>query len=91
MAVVEAARQARQNGAQLIALTNRSDSPLGRESDVALCTNLNSLPWAGENAAARMAQLSVLDALLSAVAKRDYAAAEANLGHTAAASGLRCS
>ena len=47
-AVVEAARQARQNGAQLIALTNRSDSPLGRESDVALCANLDSLPWAGE-------------------------------------------
>jgi RpiR family transcriptional regulator, repressor of rpiB and als operon len=89
MAVVEAARQARQNGAQLIALTNRSDSPLGRESDVTLCTNLNNLPWAGQNAAAHLAQLSVLDALLSAVAKRDYAAAEANLGHSAAASGLR--
>ena len=29
-AVVEAARLARQNGARLIALTNRSDSPLGR-------------------------------------------------------------
>jgi DNA-binding MurR/RpiR family transcriptional regulator len=88
-AVVEAARQARQNGARLIALTNRSDSPLGRESDVALCTNLNSLPWAGENAAARLVQLSVLDALLSGVAQKDYAAAEANLGHTTAASGRR--
>jgi DNA-binding MurR/RpiR family transcriptional regulator len=86
-AVVEAARQARQNGAQLIALTNRSDSPLGRESDVALCANLDSLPWAGENAAARLVQLSVLDALLSAVAQKDYAATEANLGRTTAASG----
>jgi RpiR family transcriptional regulator, repressor of rpiB and als operon len=88
-AVVEAARQARQNGARLIALTNRSDSPLGRESDVALCTNLNSLPWAGENAAARLVQLIVLDALLSAVAQKDYAAAEEKLGHTTAASGRR--
>ena len=86
-AVVEAARQARQNGARLIALTNRSDSPLGRESDVALCANLDSLPWAGENAAARLVQLSVLDALLSAVAQKDYAATEANLGRTTAASG----
>jgi RpiR family transcriptional regulator, repressor of rpiB and als operon len=86
-AVVEAARQARQNGAQLIALTNRSDSALGRESDVALCANLDSLPWAGENAAARLVQLSVLDALLSAVAQKDYAATEANLGRTTAASG----
>jgi RpiR family transcriptional regulator, repressor of rpiB and als operon len=86
-AVVEAARQARQNGAHLIALTNRSDSPLGRESHVALCANLDSLPWATENAAARLVQLSVLDALLSAVAQKDYAAAEANLGRTTAASG----
>jgi DNA-binding MurR/RpiR family transcriptional regulator len=86
-AVVEAARQARQNGASLIALTNRSDSPLGRESDVALCLNLDSLPWAGENATARLVQLCVLDALLSAVAQKDYAAAQTNLGRTTAASG----
>jgi RpiR family transcriptional regulator, repressor of rpiB and als operon len=86
-AVLEAARQARQNGAHLIALTNRPDSPLGRESDVALCPNLDSLPWAGENAAARLVQLSILDALLSAVAQKDYTAAEANLGRTTAASG----
>jgi DNA-binding MurR/RpiR family transcriptional regulator len=86
-AVVEAARLARQNGARLIALTNRSDSPLGRESDVALCANLDSSPWASENAAARLVQLSVLQALLSAVAQKDYAAAEANLGRTTAASG----
>jgi RpiR family transcriptional regulator, repressor of rpiB and als operon len=86
-AVVEAARLARQNGARLIALTNRADSPLGRESDVALCPNLDSMPWAGENAAARLVQLSILDALLSAVAQKDYAAAQANLGRTTAASG----
>jgi RpiR family transcriptional regulator, repressor of rpiB and als operon len=87
MAVVEAARLARQNGARLIALTNRSDSPLGRESDVALCANLDGLPWAGENAAARLVQFSVLQALLSAVAQKDYPAAQANLGRTTAASG----
>jgi RpiR family transcriptional regulator, repressor of rpiB and als operon len=86
-AVVEAARLARQNGAHLIALTNRPDSPLGRESDVALCANLDGLPWAGENAVARLVQLSVLDALLSTVAQKDYAAAQANLGRTTAASG----
>jgi DNA-binding MurR/RpiR family transcriptional regulator len=86
-AVVEAARQARQNGARLIAITNRSDSPLGRESDVALCANLDGLPWARENAVARLVQLSVLDALLSSVAQKDYAAAQANLGRTTAALG----
>jgi RpiR family transcriptional regulator, repressor of rpiB and als operon len=86
-AVVEAAHQARKNGARLIALTNRSDSPLGRESHVTLCANLDSLPWGGENAAARLVQLSVLDALLDEVAQRDYAAAEKNLARTTAASG----
>jgi RpiR family transcriptional regulator, repressor of rpiB and als operon len=86
-AVVEAARQARLNGAHLIALTNRSDSPLGRESDVALCANLDGLPWVGENAVSRLVQLSVLDALLSSVAQKDYAAAQANLGRTTAALG----
>ena len=86
-AVVEAARQARQNGARLIALTNWSDSPLSREADVALCSNLRSSSWAGENAAARLVQLSVLDALLSAVAQKDYATAERNLGRTTAALG----
>jgi DNA-binding MurR/RpiR family transcriptional regulator len=86
-AVVEAARLARQNGARLIALTNRPDSSLGRESDVALCAYLDGLPWAGGNAAARLVQLSILDALLSAVAQKDYAAAQANLARTTAASG----
>jgi RpiR family transcriptional regulator, repressor of rpiB and als operon len=86
-AVVEAARQARQNGAQLIALTNRSDSPLGRQSDVALCANLDGLPLAGETAVARLVQLSVLDALLSTVAQKDSAAAQANLDRTTAALG----
>jgi RpiR family transcriptional regulator, repressor of rpiB and als operon len=86
-AVVEAARLARQNGAHLIALTNRSDSSLGRESDVALCAYLDGLPWTGGNAAARLVQLSILDALLSAVAQKDYAAAQANLARTTAASG----
>jgi RpiR family transcriptional regulator, repressor of rpiB and als operon len=86
-AVVEAARLARQNGARLVALTNRPDSSLGRESDVALCAYLDGLPWAGGNAAARLVQLSILDALLSAVAQKDYAAAQANLARTTAASG----
>jgi DNA-binding MurR/RpiR family transcriptional regulator len=36
-----------------------------------------------------LVQLSVLDALLSAVAQKDYAAAERNLGRTTAASGRR--
>jgi DNA-binding MurR/RpiR family transcriptional regulator len=36
---------------------------------------------------ARLVQLSILDALLSTVAQKDYAAAQGNLGRTTAASG----
>lgn len=39
----------------------------------------------GENAAARIAQLCILDALFVAVAQRDYAEAEANLQNTSVA------
>jgi RpiR family transcriptional regulator, repressor of rpiB and als operon len=89
-AVVEAAHHARQNGAEVIAVTNQSDSPLCRESDVTLCADLDRLPGARENAAARLVQLSVVDALLSAVAQKDYASAEANLSRTAAALSRSC-
>ena len=39
----------------------------------------------GENAAARIAQLCILDAFFVAVAQRDYAEAEANLQNTSVA------
>ncbi|RUU47795.1 RpiR family transcriptional regulator, partial [Mesorhizobium sp. M7A.T.Ca.TU.009.01.1.1] len=42
-------------------------------------------PLMGENAAARIAQLNILDALFVAVAQRDYQAAERNLGRTMSA------
>jgi hypothetical protein len=56
---------------------------------VALCPNLDDLPWAEENAAARLVQLSVLDVLLSTVAQKDYAGTQANPSRTTAASGRR--
>jgi len=39
-------------------------------------------PLTGENAAARIAQLNILDALFVVVAQRDYAQAERQLGRT---------
>lgn len=39
-------------------------------------------PLLGENAAARIAQLNIMDALFVAVAQRDLATAEANLART---------
>ena len=42
-------------------------------------------PLLGENAAARIVQLNILDAVFVAVAQRDYRAAERNLAKTMAA------
>ena len=89
-AVIEAAHHARQNGAEVIVVTNQSGSPLCREADVTLCADLDRLPGARENAAARLVQLSVVDALLSAVAQKDYATAQTNLNRTAAALARSC-
>jgi RpiR family transcriptional regulator, repressor of rpiB and als operon len=41
-----------------------------------------TLPLLGENATARIAQLSLLDALFVAVAQRDRKSADQNLGRT---------
>ena len=85
VAVMEAVRQARKNGAQTIAVTNREDSPLAREADQALCTWAEDSPLSGEGAAARLAQLGLLDALFMAVARANPAGTELNLARTLSA------
>ena len=57
-----------------------ADSPLAQIADIVLCSTAQGSPLMGENAAARIAQLNILDALFVAVAQRDYQAAERNLG-----------
>jgi DNA-binding MurR/RpiR family transcriptional regulator len=47
-----------------------------------LASTSRGSPLLGENAAARIAQLNILDALFVAVAQRDYRAAERNLAKT---------
>ncbi|MCD2172427.1 MurR/RpiR family transcriptional regulator [Rhizobium sp. C4] len=85
MAVIEALQLARRNGARTIAITNYDSSPLARLADVVLCSTAQGSPLIGENAAARIAQLNILDALFVAVAQRDYRAAGSNLEKTMAA------
>jgi DNA-binding MurR/RpiR family transcriptional regulator len=85
LAVLEAVRQARRNGAQIIAVTSHGDSALAREADLALCARAEDSPLSGEGAAARLAQLGLVDALFMAVAKANPAAAEASLRRTMAA------
>jgi RpiR family transcriptional regulator, repressor of rpiB and als operon len=85
LAVIEPARLAKSNGATLIAVSNDPASPLARDADIVLCSTAQGSPLMGENAASRVAQLCILDALFVAVAQLDYSAAERSLGKTAAA------
>lgn len=81
-AVLEAVTLARQNGARTIALTNYVGSPIAEVADVTLCSTAQGSPLLGENAAARLAQLSIMDAIFVGVAQRDFPKAEANLTKT---------
>ncbi|ODT81184.1 MAG: RpiR family transcriptional regulator [Pelagibacterium sp. SCN 64-44] len=81
-AVIDAIQLARKNGARTVVVTNYNSSPLAEIADIVLCSTAQGSPLMGENAAARIAQLNILDALFVAVAQRDYAAAEANLERT---------
>lgn len=82
MAVLEPLAEARRRGARTIALTNYGGSPIAEVADVVLCSTAQGSPLLGENAAARIAQLNILDAMFVAVAQRDLGAAEANLAST---------
>ena len=81
-AVIEPLELARRRGARTVALTNYATSPLASTADVVLCSTAQGSPLLGENAAARIAQLVILDAVFVAVAQRDLRAAERNLAAT---------
>jgi DNA-binding MurR/RpiR family transcriptional regulator len=80
--VLEAAGQARKNGAHVIAITNCPGSRLTQVAHVVLCATVKDSLLTGENGTARMAQLSLLDALFMAVARSNPTATEANLSRT---------
>lgn len=81
-AVIEAVARARSNGAKTLAITNYGRSPLAQQAEIVLCSTAQGSPLMGENAAARIAQLNILDAVFVAVAQRDYVRAEQNLEKT---------
>jgi RpiR family transcriptional regulator, repressor of rpiB and als operon len=83
--VLEAIQIARNNGASVIAVTNYESSPLAELSDVVLCSTALGSPLTSENAAARIAQLNIMDAIFMAVAQKSYSSAEENLARTMAA------
>lgn len=84
-AIIEALQLAKRNGAHTIAVTNYNSSALAQAADVVLCSTAQGSPLMGENAAARIAQLNILDAVFMAVAQRDYESAERNLDRTMSA------
>ena len=56
--------------------------PIAELADVVLCSTARGSPLLGENAAARIAQLNILDAIFVLVAQRARAVAERNLSRT---------
>ncbi len=88
-AVLEPLAIARDNGARTIAISNYVDSPMSSLVDVVLCSTAQGSPLLGENAAARIAQLSILDALFVVIAQTDAEVYESNLSKTMNAVGSR--
>ena len=82
LVVLDALQLARRNGARTIAVTNFIGSPIAEVADVVLCSTARGSPLLGENAAARVAQLNILDAIFVLIAQRDYPTAERNLSRT---------
>lgn len=80
--VVEAVKLAKQNRARIITLSNYESSPLAKLSDVVLLSTARGSPLNSENAAARIAQLNIMDAIFIAVAQKSYSLAEKNLERT---------
>lgn len=81
-AVLEPLELARNNGARTIAVTNYANSCIADLADYVLCSTAQGSPLLGENAAARIAQLNILDALFASVAQLDRVRAEKHLNKT---------
>jgi len=73
---------AAKNGAKVIAITNYAESPVALDAHVVLNSTSQGSHLLGENAASRIAQLNILDALFVAIAKKDLDKAEKSLKKT---------
>lgn len=83
-AVVEAFKAAKRQGATAIAVTNDPESSLAQTADHVLCSVAQGSPINGENAAARIALLNILDIVFVLYAQADYEKSLDNLGKTIA-------
>lgn len=82
VAILEALEIARGQGATILAVTNTPESELAAMADVALLSASQGSPITGENAASRIAQLNILDALFVRIAQVHADEAQANLEAT---------
>lgn len=82
VAVIECIELAKGQGATTIAITNTPESQLAAMADIALFSASQGSPITGENAASRIAQLNILDALFVRVAHHHADRAQANLEST---------
>ncbi|CAM3793403.1 RpiR family transcriptional regulator [Rouxiella silvae] len=80
--VIDPIRLAAKNGAKVIAITNYAGSALAKDAHIVLNSTSQGSHLLGENAAARIAQLNILDALFVAIAKKDLKKAALNLNKT---------
>lgn len=67
-AVVDAVRHAKKAGAKTLALTSFSDSPLYRESDIAVSAYADEVNYPVEAVSARLAHLCLMDAITMSIA-----------------------
>lgn len=81
-AIVETFRLAHGQGGKTIAVTSSAFSPLTEHSDIVLCSVAQGSPILGVNAAARIAQLAIMDALFVTVAHTIYEQSTENLRRT---------
>ncbi|MCT9869692.1 MurR/RpiR family transcriptional regulator [Paenarthrobacter aurescens] len=72
-------------GATTIAITNHSDSPLGRAADIVLATAARETPFRSGAMGSRIAQMMVVDCLFVGVAQRSYESSVTALQKTHAA------
>lgn len=70
--VIECLKNAKANGACTIGLTTRGKTPVHRLCDYILMTSAKETVFKSESAAGRIAQLSVIDSLVSVLSFMDY-------------------
>ncbi|MBU5434091.1 MurR/RpiR family transcriptional regulator [Pseudoflavonifractor sp. MSJ-37] len=82
LSTIESLAIAKQNGARTVVITNHSRSPILEYGDVCLFTSARETLYRGESFASRIAQLTILDTLLTMIFREHDAECYENLQKT---------